>query len=85
MNHEKKNLRTPEEIELDKKPSIDELIPLREAAEMSRFTSAHVRQLVRRGKIWGIKLGRNWFTTKQAIKEYLDSDRRPGPKPNKRD
>jgi len=64
-------------------PSLDELISLREASELSGLSAGHLRLLVRRGKLWGVKLGRNWVTTTQAIEEYLAQDRRPGPKPKK--
>jgi hypothetical protein len=33
--------------------------------------------------IWAVKLGRNWFTTIQAINEYLVKNRKPGPKSKK--
>jgi len=62
-------------------PSLDELISLREASELSGLSAGHLRLLVRRGRLWGVKLGRNWVTTAQAVKEYLAQDRRPGPKP----
>ena len=64
-------------------PSLDELISLREAAELSGLSAGHLRLLIRRGDIWGVKLGRNWVTTAQAIEEYLARDRRPGPRPKK--
>lgn len=31
----------------------------------------------------GKKIGNNWVTTKEAVKEYMAQDRRPGPKPKK--
>ena len=65
-------------------PSLDELISLADAAEQSGLSPAQWRYLVSRGEVWGKKLGRNWFTTSQAVKEYLARDRRPGPKPRKR-
>ena len=61
-------------------PSWDELISLSEAAELSGFTTRHLRHLAINGEIWAKKLGRNWFTTTQAVREYLARDRRPGPK-----
>jgi excisionase family DNA binding protein len=63
------------------KPSLDELISLQEAAELSGLSAGHIRLLVRRGAIWGTKIGRNWVTTAQAVEEYLAQDRKPGPKP----
>ncbi len=65
-------------------PSLDDLISLAEAAELSGLSPTQWRYLVTRGEVWGKKLGRNWFTTAQAVKEYLARDRRPGPKPRNR-
>ena len=62
-------------------PRLEELITLEEAAELSGLSPPHLRLLVRRGKIWGKKIGHNWLTTAQAVREYLARDRRPGPKP----
>ena len=64
-------------------PSLDEVISLREAADFSGLSAGHLRLLVSRGDIWGVKLGRNWVTTAQAVEEYLARDRRPGPKPKR--
>jgi excisionase family DNA binding protein len=64
-------------------PSLDQLISLGEAAQLSGLSASHLRLLVSRGDIWGMKLGRNWVTTAQAVDEYLARDRRPGPKPKK--
>ncbi len=64
-------------------PQLDELISLDEAAKLSGLTADHLRRLVREGDLWGLKIGRNWVTTEQAVREYLARDRRPGPKPRK--
>ncbi len=62
-------------------PSLDELVTLKQAAELSGLSYSHLRLLARTGTIWAKKLGHNWFTTAQAVNEYLARDRRPGPKP----
>ncbi len=62
-------------------PGLDILISLRAAAEFSALSAGHLRLLVNRGEIWGVKLGRNWVTTAKAVEEYLAQGRRPGPKP----
>jgi excisionase family DNA binding protein len=62
-------------------PGLDELVTLKEAAKQCGLSASHLRLLVRRRDIWGIKLGHNWMTTTQAVEEYLAQDRRPGPKP----
>ena len=65
-------------------PGWGELIPLNKAAEISGFTRQHLALLIRQGYIWGTKLGgRDWFTTEQAVREYLARERRPGPKTKK--
>ncbi len=61
-------------------PTLEELITLGKAAELSGLSPPHLRRLVSTGEIWGKKLGRNWFTTAQAVREYLARDRRPGPR-----
>lgn len=64
-------------------PGLDKLLPLAKAAERCGLSSSHLRLLVRHGEVWGIKLGRNWVTTENAVREYLARARRPGPKSDK--
>ncbi len=59
---------------------IEDLITLADASEISGLSAGHLNHLVRNKKLWGIKLGRNWFTTQKALEEYLSSKRKPGPK-----
>jgi hypothetical protein len=72
-------------LTISDQPGLNELITLSEAADLSGLSPNHLRLLVSKGVIWGKKLGRNWFTTTPAVKEYLKRDRKPGPKPQKRD
>ena len=58
--------------------SIDDLISLEEASKISGLSSAHLRHLVSSGKVWGMKIGRNWVTKKSAIEAYLKKKRKPG-------
>lgn len=62
------------------RPGLDDLLSLNEAAELCGLSASHLRLLVRRGEVWGKKLGRNWVTTEQAVRQYLTRDRKPGPK-----
>jgi len=48
-----------------------------------RSYCSFIRRLVGRGDIEGIKIGRNWVTTREAIQGYLEKERRPGPKPKR--
>lgn len=57
------------------------LISVQQAADISGFQRSHIRNLLVQGTIPGIKLGRDWWTTRDAIEAYLSTERRPGPKP----
>ena len=70
-----------EQKESDDQPNLAELIPLTEAAEFSGLTTGFLMRLLRNNEIWGMKFGRNWVTTKKAVREYLARDRKRGPKP----
>lgn len=65
-------------------PNLNDLITLREAAEISGLTTRHLRHLATIGELWAKKLGGSWLTTAHAVKEYVARDRRPGPKPRKK-
>ncbi|MCK4898828.1 MAG: helix-turn-helix domain-containing protein [Anaerolineales bacterium] len=79
-----KSIQMPDQpTESDSQPSLDELIPLSKAAELSGLSQGHLSLLIRNGEMWGIKIGRNWVTTDKAVREYLARNRRPGPKPKK--
>ena len=68
---------------IDKQPNLKELITFGKAARLSGFTDRHLRKLASENQMWAVKLGRNWFTTAQAVKEYLAKNRKRGPKPKK--
>jgi excisionase family DNA binding protein len=70
----------PDSTESSHQPGLDELITLKEAAELSGLSYSHLRLLARKGTIWAKKMGNNWFTTAPAVNDYLARDRRPGPK-----
>lgn len=71
----------PAENHISDSPNIQDLITFAQAAQLSGFSDRHLRKLAANHEIWAIKLGRNWFTTHQAISEYLAKNRKPGPKP----
>jgi hypothetical protein len=62
-------------------PGLDELIPISEAAKISGLSQSHLALLARTDKIWAKKFGRDWWTTKAAVLEYIARDIKPGPKP----
>ncbi|KAA3663694.1 MAG: DNA-binding protein [Chloroflexi bacterium] len=65
---------------LSGKESIPKFIGLAEAAKLSGLSHAHLRRFVANGRIWGIKIGRDWMTTEKAIRDYLATNPKPGPK-----
>lgn len=70
--------------ENDEQRSLDELtsqlISVTEAAQRTELSPAWIRRLLQRGDVWGVKVGRNWLTTEQAVRDYLKTNRRPGPR-----
>ena len=56
------------------------LISVQQAADISGFETSHIRKLLAKGKLDGVKLGRDWWTTADAVEAYLSTERRPGPK-----
>lgn len=66
-----------------REPELNKLLPLTEAAARCGLSASHLRLLVRKGDVWGAKLGRNWVTTESAVRDYLSRNRRPGPKSDK--
>ena len=67
----------------ESKPGLDDLISLEEAAELSGFSTGHLRHLARKGDLWATKITGHWVTTRVAIETYLTRERRPGPKTKK--
>ena len=64
----------------EEQPTLNELISLQEASNLSGLSHDHLRRLAGQGNLWAKKIGRNWVTTEQAVREYLSNDRRSGPK-----
>ncbi len=46
-------------------------ISLKKAAEISGYTQDHLGYLIRKKRLGGKKIGRNWFTTEKALSSYL--------------
>ncbi len=56
------------------------LISVTKASQISGLTPSFIARMLRRGEIDGAKVGRNWVTTEEAVRDYLKKERRPGPK-----
>lgn len=57
---------------------LKDLISLQAAAKKCGLSQSHIRLLIRQGELWGLKIGRNWVTTEQAVREYQARAQRPG-------
>ena len=59
----------------------EEYITALQAAKLSGLTDRHIRWLLERKIIDGIRPGHEWLVKPSAVMEYLKQDRRPGRKP----
>jgi uncharacterized protein YuzE len=53
--------------------SVDELIDLRMAAKLAAIAPVTLRTQAAKGKLWAIRLGRQWVTTRDRLQQYIDS------------
>ncbi len=51
------------------------LIPLSQAAKLTPYSSEYLRLLIRKGSVKGVKLSRDWLTTKSAVLEYVEQQK----------
>ena len=56
--------------------SLDEFIDLKTASRLSGIAPVTLRTQAERGKLWAIKLGGQWVTTRERLQQYLDSRNR---------
>lgn len=68
---------TPRQLEA----LVKQLTPLSEAAKIAHRTPRQLLWLIRRGLLWGVKIGPNWVTTETAVRNYLATNPQPGPRP----
>lgn len=66
---------------VDETVAIHDLISLAQASELSNLSEPYLRRLVEKEKLWGLKIGRNWVTTRKAIMDYIRVEHPRGPKP----
>jgi uncharacterized protein YuzE len=53
--------------------SVDELIDLRTAAKLAEIAPVTLRTQAEKGKLWAIRLGGQWVTTRDRLQQYIDS------------
>lgn len=54
---------------------VADLIPLREAAALIGLSPASLQKYAVQGRLQARKMGRDWFTTPEAARAYLESRR----------
>ena len=53
--------------------SVDEFIDLKTASKLAGIAPVTLRTQVERRRLWAIKLGGQWMTTRERLQHYLDS------------
>ncbi len=53
--------------------SVDEFIDLRTASELTTIAPVTLRTQAEKGKLWAIRLGGQWMTTRERLQQYVDS------------
>ena len=56
----------------------------RQASERFEITKAHIRLLLEREAIQGVKVGRDWFVLTSSLEHYMANRPKPGPKPRRK-
>lgn len=51
----------------------DQWIPLREAIKGTTYSQEYLSLLARKGRLEAVKRGRVWYTTREAVKRYIES------------
>lgn len=56
--------------------SVDEFIDLKAASKLAHITPVTLRTQAEKGKLWAIRLGGRWVTTKERLQQYIDGHSR---------
>jgi excisionase family DNA binding protein len=56
-----------------------EWITTKEAAELTGYTARYLRKAIARGRLQGIRRGRDWFLKRDEVLSYAEEMRRLGP------
>ncbi len=53
--------------------SVDEFIDLKMASQLAGLAPVTLRTQAEKGRLWAIRLGGQWVTTRERLQHYLDS------------
>jgi len=62
--------------------SVDELIDIRMASKLAAVAPVTLRTQAEKGRLWAIRLGGQWVTTRERLQQYLDSRAKTGKSTN---
>jgi excisionase family DNA binding protein len=57
-----------------------EYITTPQASELANLSSNYIATLLRKKKLEGFQLGRDWFVYTDSLNQFLQATRKPGPK-----
>lgn len=58
--------------------SVDEFIDLKTASKLASIAPVTLRTQAEKGRLWALRLGGQWVTTRENLQHYLDSRSRKG-------
>lgn len=53
--------------------SVDEFIDLKMAAKLADLAPVTLRTQAEKGRLWALRLGGQWVTTRERLQQYIDS------------
>ena len=53
--------------------SVDELIDLKTASKLASIAPVTLRTQAGKGKLWALRLGGRWLTTRERLQQYVDN------------
>jgi uncharacterized protein YuzE len=53
--------------------SVDELIDLKTASKLASIAPVTLRTQAGKGRLWALRLGGQWLTTRERLQQYVDS------------
>lgn len=71
-----RNVEASLDIYLDAFKKGEAYVSLAEASKGTPYSQEYLSLLARKSRLEAVKLGRNWFTKKEAIKRYIESKRK---------
>ncbi len=62
--------------------SVDEFIDLKTASKLAAIAPVTLRTQAEKGRLWALRLGGQWVTTRDRLQQYIDSRAKTGKSTN---